>query len=92
MTYPPSMSEASNNYLPILGSELRPMLGVLVFWSAVVLASPSLEETPDSLLSPHALKSNAVNNGIKILDMRLVVKVLTLLSVKPGFCCSLFRS
>jgi hypothetical protein len=58
----------------------------------MVLASSSLEETPDSLLSPHALKSNAVINGIKILDMRLMVEVLVLLSVKPGFCCSLFRS
>ena len=86
------MSEASNSDYPILGSELRPMLFVLIFWPAVVLASPSLEETPDSLLSPHALKSNAVNNGIKFLDIRLVVEVLALLSVKPGFCCSLFRS
>ena len=86
MTYPPSLSEASNTDFPILGSELRPMLGVLVFWSAVVLASPSLEETPDSLLSPHELKSNAVNNGIRICDMRLVFAMLILLSVNLDFC------
>ena len=86
MTYPPSLSEASNTDLPIHGSELRPMLDVLVFYSAVVLASPSLEGTPDSLLSPHPLKSNAVNNGIRIGDKRLVFAMLILLSVNLDFC------
>ena len=84
--------EASKADLSILGSEVKPMADVLVFWSAWVSDWPTFEEAPVSPFRPHALKSKAVKNGIRILDMRLVVEVLTLLSVKPEFCYSLFRS
>ena len=88
MTYPPSLSEASNVDLPILGSKLRPIIGGLIFFSAVVLVWSLLDEAPVSPLRPQALKSNAVNNWIRIFDIRLVVELLTLLSVKLVFSLS----
>ena len=78
--------ESSNVDFSLLGSEVRPMACVLVFWFAVVLASPPLEEAPLSPFRPHALKSNAVNNGIRICDLRLVFAMLILLSVNFDFC------
>ena len=73
--------ESSNVDFSLLGSEVRPMTCVLVFWSAGFSACPPLEEAPVSPFRPHALKSNPVNNEIRILDTRSVVEMLICLSV-----------
>ena len=49
-----------------------------------------MEEAPLSPFRPHALKSNAVNNGIRICDLRLVFAMLILLSVNLDFVDKIF--